>query len=174
MVPDGEVLERSFTSKEGGFKIGLPPAKVAPPEPNETHTTRFKWMILNRGIYEVSYYDTGKDLENGGETSKIFDNVRDTLVAKGGKLQVDKELMLSGHPGREFKFRDDKGIDIQHYYLVGERMYTVAAYIPIKLECALEEAVKVLDSFEFINDKSIASGSHSNPDVYAHDYRQRR
>ena len=128
-------------------------------------------MILNSGIYEVSYYESGKDLENGGETAKIFDNVRDTLVAKGGKLQVDKELLLSGHPGREFRFRDDKGIDIQRYYLVGERMYIVAVYLPIKLECALQEAVEVLDSFELIHDKSIASVSDPSNGADADDGR---
>ena len=174
LIPDGPVLERSFSSKEGGFKIGLPPREPVQSEQDDPRSTTFKWLVLNGGSYEVSYFDSGKELEHNGERSKVFDNLRDSLLSKRtGKLEVDKDLLLSGHPGREIKITDDKGIDIRRIYFVGERIYTVAVYVPINLECALDGAVKVLNSFEFINDKSTATISDSFSDVYAAGYRQR-
>jgi hypothetical protein len=65
------------------------------------------------------------------------------------------ELTLAGHPGREIRIKDGSGINIQRFYLVGQRMYTVSAFVPSKLECALESVVKVLDSFELVEDKSL-------------------
>lgn len=158
-IPEGgQVLEQSFSSPDGGFKIGLPPTQPLPQAQNNFQTTQFSWLILNHGRYEVSYTDYGEDLEHTRDAAEIFDKLRDIFLSKGpGNLEVDKDLMLSGHPGREVKIKDDQGINIRRFYLVGHRMYSVDAFIPIKLECALESAVKVLDSFELINEKSVAN-----------------
>lgn len=124
--------------------------------------TTFRWFILNRGTYEVSYIEHAEDLENTRDSAEVFDKLRDLSLSKGpGNLEVDKDLMLSGHPGREVKIKDDKGINIYRFYLVGHRMYTVFAFVPIALECGLESVEKVLDSFELINDQSVASLSQS-------------
>ena len=136
----------------------MPPTKPLPPNQDEPRVTTFRWFILNRGTYEVSYIEHAEDLENARDSAEIFDKLRDIYLSKGpGNLEVDKDLMLSGHPGREVKIKDDKGINLYRVYLVGNRMYTVHAFVPIGLECGLESVEKVLDSFELINDKSVAS-----------------
>jgi len=134
------------------------PTEPLPPTKDEPRVTTFRWFIFNRGTYEVSYIEHAEDLENTRDSAEVFDKLRDTLLSKGpGNLEVDEDLTLSGHPGRKVKIKDDKGINIRRFYLVGHRMYTVGAYVPIALECGLESVEKVLDSFELINDKSVAS-----------------
>jgi len=149
-------LQQSFSSVQGRFKIGLPPSEADKPESYDgprghIETTRFKWFVLNRGQYEITYSDYDKIIENQSDNKKIFDNIRDLLLTKApGHLEVDSVLSLDGHPGREIRIRDAKGIDIQRFYLVGQRMYKVSAFVPVKLECALDSVIKILDSFALL------------------------
>ena len=151
--PASSPLVQSFSSAQGRFRIGLPPREADKPESYEgptghIETTRFKWFVLNRGQYEISYSDYDKILENQTDSKKILDNLRDLLLAKApGHLEVDSVFSLNGHPGREIRIRDAKGIDIQRFYLVSQRMYKVSAFVPVKLECGLDSVIKVLDSF---------------------------
>ena len=154
--PASSPLQQSFSSAQGGFRIGLPPREADKPESYDgpvghIETTRFKWFVLNRGQYEISYSDYDKILENQTDSKKILDNLRDLLLSKvPGHLEVDSVLTINGHPGREIRIRDDKGIDIQRFYLVGQRMYEVSAFVPITLECGLDSVIKVLDSFALL------------------------
>jgi hypothetical protein len=157
--PASSTLAQTFSTAEGRFKIGLPPRAADKPESYDgpkghIETTRYKWFVLNHGQYQVSYSDSDKTLENANDSKIILDNLREMLLSKGGgQLEGDLELTLSGHPGREIKIRDGSGINIQRFYLVRKRMYTVSVFVPSKLECALESVVKVLDSFELVENK---------------------
>jgi len=112
---------------------------------------------LNQARYEISYWDFANNVETSGNTQAFFDRLRDSASAKAtAQLEVDKDLSLSGHPGRELRFRDDTALSIQRYYVVGNRLYAVAAVVPHKLDCALERVVQTLDSFELIGEKSRA------------------
>jgi hypothetical protein len=156
------VLESSFTSAEGGFRVQLSPTKPIPPDARngnqqQGQQVQFKWFILNQAQYEISYWDLENDLETSGNTQPVFDRLRDSAIARAtAQLEVDKELSLSGHPGRELRFRDDGGLTIQRFYVAGKRLYLVAAFVPRKLDCALEHVVQTLDSFELIGEKSRA------------------
>ena len=157
--PGSSIPAQTFSSTEGKFKIGLPPRAAEKPEsydgPNgHIETTRYRWFVLNHGQYQVSYSDSDRILENAADNERIFDNLRDLLLSKGaGHLEGDLELKLAGHPGREIKIKDASGINLHRFYLVGQRMYTVSVFVPSKLECALDSAVKVLDSFELVEEK---------------------
>lgn len=156
--PASSIPAQTFTSVEGHFKIGLPPASPEKPEPyhgfsGQIKTVRFRWFVLNHGRYQISYSDTDKILHDVGVSKRILDNLRDLLLSKGaGTLEGDLELKLAGHPGREIRIRDTGGIDIERIYLVGRRMYTLSVFVPGNLECALGSVVKVLDSFALIED----------------------
>jgi hypothetical protein len=157
--PASSIPAQTFSSSEGRFKIGLPPRAADKPESYDgskghIETTRYKWFVLNHGQYQVSYSDSDRILENATDNKRIFDNLRDLLLSKGaGHLEGDLQLKLAGHPGREIRIKDGSGINIQRFYLVGQRMYTVSVFVPSRLECALQSVVKVLDSFELVEDK---------------------
>ena len=161
--PASSIPAQTFSSSEGGFKIGLPPRAAEKPESYDgpkgrIETTSYRWFVLNHGQYQVSYLDSDRILENAADNDRIFDNLRDLLLSKGpGHLEGDLELKLAGHPGREIKIKDKSGINIQRFYLVGQRMYTVSAFVPSKLECALDSVIKVLDSFELVGEKPLKS-----------------
>lgn len=153
-------LQQTFTSTQGRFKIGLPPVNAAKPESNNGQNAvqqaiRYKWFALNLGKFEVSHYDGNRKLDDPSVSKTILDNLRNGLLSSGkGNLQLDKEVKIGSFPGREIKIKSDNGISIVRFYLVESRLYTVSVFIPIKLECAVEEATKVLDSFELVNEKS--------------------
>jgi hypothetical protein len=149
--------EQTFSPKEGRFKINLPPVNAAKPADTDQQKTlpqqtRYMWMALNRGRFVVTYYDTNKKLDDPSVSKTILDNFRNSLMSKGaGELQTDKDLLLKSFPGREVKIKDEKGINISRAYLVGSRFYIVSVFIPIKLECAVNESTKTLDSFELVD-----------------------
>jgi hypothetical protein len=152
-------VTESFSSPEGGFKIGLPATRRGSGDGQKgpEGATRFKWLVLNNGSYEVAFLDLNRDIETLGESQALFDKLRDTYLAKApSTLELDKELMLSGHPGREIRIRTDSGLNIQRLYAVKFRLYIIAAFIPGKLNCAVDSVVKTLDTFEFTGENSAA------------------
>src|SRR5688500_3816262 len=152
-APASHVPEQSFSSHEGRFKIALPPTTASQPTSYDgtngpIETTNYKWSVLNHGQYQVSYYDSDRVLENA-DSEIVFNNLRYLLLSKGpGQLESDSKLSFAGHQGREIKIKDRSGRNIYRAYLVGRRMYTISAFVPGRLECALPAVVKVLDSFE--------------------------
>jgi hypothetical protein len=157
-APASSIPEQTFSSPEGRFKIALPPTTASPTTSYDgangrIETTIYKWSVLNHGQYQVSYSDSDRVLENAADKEIVFNNLRDLLLSKGpGQIESDTQLQLAGHPGREIRIKDGNGINIYRAYLVGRRMYTISAFVPGKLECAMEAVVKVLDSFELVDD----------------------
>lgn len=158
-TPGEKKLEQTFSPGEGKFKINLPPTKPVEPElingrKSTVRMTRYRWFTLNRGSFEVSYLDGERRLDDASISKTILDNLRNALMSKGeGKLETDKDLFLDNFPGREIKIKDAKGINIARFYLVEKRLYSVSAFIPIKLECAVGDVTKTLDSFELVTEK---------------------
>jgi len=150
-----------FSSAEGRFAIGLPATRVSPveskdPTEQQNKVVRFKWLVINQGQYEVTYLDSDRELEKSENNRVIFDKLRDSvLVKEPGQLEVDKDLELSGHPGREVRIRDDRGLTIMRFYLAGQRLYTVTVFVPRKLDCAMDGVEKMLDSFKLLDEKSV-------------------
>ena len=157
----GEKMERSFTSEEGRFKFDLPTRQPSPsPAGNGKTMKEFRWLVVNRGQYLITYYDYEGDVERGGQSDVVFDKLRDMMAAKGeGKVEVDKPLLLSGHPGREIQIRDDVGTHVQRYYLVGPRLYTVSVYVPYTLYCGFNDAIRILDTFALAGENTVASNA---------------
>ena len=146
--PASSVPAQTFLSTEGRFKVGLPPRAAEKPDSYDgprghIETTRFRWLVANHGQYQINYSDSDRILENAADSERILHNLRDLLLSKGaGHLEGDGQLNLAGHPGREIKIRDGSGMNIQRFYLVGHRMYTVSAFVPSRFECALDSVIK--------------------------------
>lgn len=159
-TPVGESAE-PFSSTEGRFVFGLPATRVSPVDSKgateqQDKLVRFKWFVLNQGQYEVTYLDSDRELEKSENNRVIFDKLRDSVLAKEpGQLEVDKDLELSGHPGREVRIRDDRGLTIMRFYLAGQRLYTVSVFVPRRLDCAMDGVEQILDSFKLIDEKSV-------------------
>ena len=154
----GTVPVQTFTSVEGRFRIGLPEVVVpssANAQPKNENDKSFRWVVINRGQYEVRYVDGDRDLEAPEASEAVINRLRELLRSKrSGEFQVDSEIRLRGHPGRELRIRDEQGLQIQRIYLVGKRMYVVSAFVPNKLECGLNDVVKTLDTFELIEENA--------------------
>ena len=156
--PAHTVGPQSFTSEKGRFRIGLPPlgnmTEHTDSQPDKDNRT-FKWLVVNLGQYMIQYVDGDNVLENTEVNQTVFDRLRDAALSHGpAHLELDAPIRLSGHPGREVRIRDDKGLQIQRMYIAGKRAYIVAVSIPRTLECATDGAVKVLDSFEIIEENA--------------------
>jgi hypothetical protein len=153
-LPAGEMdnsLPQTFTSAEGRFKIGLPGTRANA----ESNDKSFKWTIINRGQFYVSYSDSETILEAPEVSETFINKLRDVARSKGdGEFEVDSEIRLAGHPGREFRIRRKHSLDIQRIYLVNKRMYMVTAFVPDEWNCKFDDVIKVLDSFELTEENA--------------------
>ena len=157
---DGEeTLAPTFTSVEGRFKIDLPPTKseTEVDESKGYNDTSFKWFILNRGHFQVSYFDSPHVLETPENSEALINNFREATRSTSGEVEVDAEIRLSGHPGRELRIKDKHSYRIERFYVVNKRLYMVNAFVPDELNCGLDNVLKRLDSFELIEESGVAS-----------------
>ncbi len=155
--PEGKTLPQTFTSDAGRFKIGLPAMSDRPEagdEPRGENDKSFKLFVINRGQFEVRYVDRPWDLEAPDVRETIINSLRDHVRSRGeGQFEVDTEISLAGHPGRELRYRDERGLLIQRIYLVSKRMYLVTAFVPDRMVgCAGADVIKRLDTFEIIEE----------------------
>ncbi|HSD45507.1 MAG TPA: hypothetical protein VLB87_02760 [Pyrinomonadaceae bacterium] len=128
----------------------MPPSYAVPAADANNNTKTFKWFLLNVGQVHILYFDGANSVDTPDVSQRILDNFRNQ-VSTHGKLVADLELNLSGHPGREFKVRNDGGTQIDRIYLAGNRVYIVSVFVLDSLSCKMGEAVKVLDTFEIID-----------------------
>lgn len=140
----GERFPQTFTSAEGRFRIGLPGRNDRP-----AADRTFNWFVFNLGDYHVSYHDGAQVLDTPELSETVLNRIRDAALSKRpGQLELDSAISLSGHPGREVRIRNEKGIQVDRIYLSGSRVYIVSVFVPKSLDCKLGSAVKVLDTFE--------------------------
>lgn len=143
-----EKLPQTFTSVDGRFRFRLPSKDDKAVDDGKGIKT-FKWFVINQGQFQVNYFDAGRVVDTPDVSKTVLDNLRDSITAKAsGQLEVDTDLSLAGHPGREIRIRDDGGVQIQRFYLAGNRIYSVGVFVSKSLDCKLDSAVKVLDTFE--------------------------
>jgi hypothetical protein len=152
MPTSGTPLPQTFSSPEGRFKIGLPPAREKIDD--ATGTRSFEWFIINHGIFRVLYLDRDWPVDTPETIESILNNSRN-LVLSRGQLVSESELKLANHPGREFRVKSDGGIEVNRVYIVGNRVYVTDVFIAKRLDCKLDSAVKVLDTFEISEENAV-------------------
>lgn len=141
----GTPVTQTFSSAQGRFRFGMPASEKDGSEDKKD----FNWFVLNVGKFHITYHDYAQVVDTPEVSESIFNNIRDQVMSKwpSGQLEVDSPITLSGHPGRELRFKDETGAQIDRMYLAGNRLYIVSAFVPKSLHCKLGSAVKVLDTF---------------------------
>jgi hypothetical protein len=158
--PGGEVLPRTFSPEGSGFRVGLPPKRRVEGEADDGRVGEtYRWFVFNQGQYEISYVESGRQLEDPATSAEVFDRLKQDALSKGlGRVEVERELRLGTHPGRELRTRNENGVFIQRFYVAGGRLYIFSAFVWSKLEgCALGDVLKTLDSFELTGEGGPAS-----------------
>ena len=158
--PGGEVLPKTFSSAGGGFKVALPPTRPVEREAGDERVGEtYRWFVFNRAQYELAYVESDRQLEDPATSAEVFDRLKRNALSKGlGRVEVDRELKLGTHPGRELWTRNENGVFIQRFYIADRRLYIFTALVWSKLEgCALGDVLKTLDSFELTEEGGPAS-----------------
>lgn len=146
----GEPVTQKFSSAEGRFRFGLPARDETPATNANTNSKTFKWLLLNVGQVQIVYSDSDDAVATPEVSQSIFNNLRNRASSQG-KLIGDTEISLSGHTGREFRVKAEQGTQIDRIYLARNRIYVLTAFVPQSLNCKIDSAVKILDTFEIVD-----------------------
>ena len=146
----GEPVTQTFSSAEGRFRIGLPAKDERPAADPNNNVKTFKWFLLNVGPIQVLYFDSANAVDSPEVSQRVLDNFRNQ-VSSHGKLVGESEISVSGHPGREFTVRTERGTQIDRIYLSENRVYVVGVFVSDRLDCKLGSAIKILDTFEIVD-----------------------
>lgn len=116
---------------------------------------------MKEGAFTAGYVDGAQRLD-APETSKgVFAAVREGMEQlareSGGKLVSEKQIELNKHQGRELRFEFFSGLVIYRVYLVSRRLYQVAVMLKSDQQVYEGIAVKVLDSFNLLNEDEVAT-----------------
>lgn len=151
---------KPFVSTEGRFKATFPE------EPNVSHTL-IEWdgqqipvdqleTHLWQGRFQVRYSDYPESAFEGGTNfDYIYDYQRDEAAKlTEGVVIDDRDLTVSGHPGREFAIKLKTGqIDKYRFFMVGNRVYQLNVSLHSAFtsdSTAIANGNRFLDSFEFV------------------------
>ena len=149
--PGSSTPLQPLSSAEGRFRIGLPAKDEDPDLDKNSESKRYNWFLLNIGRFQVLYLDRDFALDTPDVRQSIFDSYRNRGLSHG-KLVSDSEMTLAGHPGREFRVTNEAGTQIDRIFLAGNRIYILSVFVPEGLSCKLDSAVKILDTFEIIDE----------------------
>lgn len=141
-----------YNSEEGRYSVLLPTQPVLNTQEATTSTGQKATQYYASSTDESTAYLVGY-FDKAGATFS-FDKARDGMVSKiKGTLLAEKEISLSGYPGREVKVAakgSDNGdyVAVARYYEVGERIYVVEVVFPRENEkAAAGNSAKFFDSF---------------------------
>jgi len=144
----------NFESESGRFSVLFPDEPDEQVESVQTAIgvieSQFFMVTQKDMAYSVNLADYPPEMIAAGDTQQMLDGARDGAVSNvNGELLEEKELTLSGHPGREFKVKvEDEGIIVRaRIYLVNERLYVIQALSKERLASS-EDIDKFLNSFE--------------------------
>jgi hypothetical protein len=163
--PPATAGAETFTSLEGRFSIALPqqisgysPQSANTPE-GHVEGSMFNWTTAD-GTFIVGYTDRPEVVESLGK--RALDILRDNGIANAAaavkgkaKLIGEKDISLSGHPGRELKVELSDGITTARIYLVGNRIYQAIVAIPTASQAQEAKAIKILDSFRLLTQAEV-------------------
>ncbi len=128
---------KEFSSSEGRFSVLLPGTPIA--RTHELQTSAGKvidyvfTLKLVQSFYDVSYLDYLNYSDDEEFARKALDAGRDGMVArnKGTKILEEKQITISGFPGREFLILQDQySFGIMRTLIVHGRIYEVAILVP--------------------------------------------
>jgi hypothetical protein len=149
----------SFNSPEGHFSVGMPnkPAVDVKDVDSVVGKLQLHSFTASNAVayFMVSYgdYPNGPTVDR---REKVLDGVRDGVISglDGSSLISETKTTIDGYPGREFLAKKtvdgDELIFNWHIYLVGPRLYQVAA-VAKKPDSTSPEITKFFNSFRLTN-----------------------
>ncbi|MSQ94007.1 MAG: hypothetical protein EXR98_05560 [Gemmataceae bacterium] len=155
LQPELPATWKMVTSKDGGFKIGMPGKPAESKRKVLTATGHLDVTLLvaegrNGAAFAISYCDYSEDDVKKRDLEKRLDHARDGAVSSsGGKLQSERIADLRDgdnlHRGRDLIIEKNGGIIARmRIFLVGRRLYQVM----VLGTAPTKEAGIFLDSFE--------------------------
>ncbi|HXL82461.1 MAG TPA: hypothetical protein VN951_16410 [Pyrinomonadaceae bacterium] len=148
----------SFNSPEGRFSVGMPnkPAEDVKEVDSVVGKLQLHSFTASNAVayFMVSYGDYPNE-PTADRREKVLDGVRDGVVSSlEGGLISETKTTIDGYPGREFLAKKtvdgDELIFNWHIYLVGPRLYQVAA-VAKKSDSTSPEITKFFNSFRLTN-----------------------
>ncbi len=148
----------SFNSPEGRFSVGMPnkPADDVKDVDSVVGKLQLHSFTSSNAVayFMVSYGDYPNE-PTSDRREKVLDGVRDGVVSSlEGVLLSETKTTIDGYPGREFIAKKtvdgDELIFNWHIYLVGPRLYQVAA-VAKKSDSTSPEITKFFNSFRLAN-----------------------
>jgi len=148
----------SFNSPEGHFSVGMPNKPAADVKDVDSAVGKLQLHSFTSSnavaYFMVSYGDYPTEAASDRREA-VLDGVRDGVVnGLEGVLISETKTTIDGYPGREFLAKKtvdgDELIFAWHIYLVGPRLYQVAA-LAKKPDSTSPEITKFFNSFRLTN-----------------------
>jgi hypothetical protein len=139
----------TFSSAEGAFSVLMPhPPLEENVEGKHIYTSNDTYFT-----YIVSYMEYPPE-ESYPESSTLLNEFKNSILAKGGTLVFEQDIVLDNYPGREFRIRESDetipSVVEGRVYLVGDRVYTF--YVRYSMPSGLSKEIKsYLDSFKLLD-----------------------
>ena len=148
-----KILTRSpwqqFSSEAGKFTVLMPgkPTQESDTDADGSITHNFT-VVRGETVYLVTYSEL-VDVVTQLNPSEIFDAVCGGYAADGDKLVNQREIELSGYPGRSVELRAKDGTSGKaSMYLIGNRLYQLLLISP-----NLEDGKQFFESFQVTDKK---------------------
>ncbi len=149
MLPPAQRLGwQTYRAPDGSVEVALP---NSPAEETGNDQHRF-WTQANGFIYEIAYTDLSPAVRDQA-AANILETGQNALIPPSGTLILARDITLTGHAGRAFRFRtgDDllaAAVVEGRLYLTDQRLYkvTVTYSVPSGLAPSIDA---FLDSFQF-------------------------
>lgn len=127
-LPDGWI---TYSSKDGSFSVGLPgtPYEESSPvdQPGGASYTDHEvgWVSADHTTgYWVNIFEFPTGTMVGQDPTTFYDTAQaDAIRAASAALVAERDLVLDGHPGREYVGLADGVTFSVRMYLVGDRLY---------------------------------------------------
>ena len=149
----------SFNSPEGRFSVSMPKKPADDVKDVDSVVGKLQlhsFTSSNATAYFMVAYGDYPIEPTVDRREKVLDGVRDGVVngLDGSSLLSETKTTIDGHPGREFLAKKtvdgDELIYAWHVYLVGPRLYQVAA-VAKKADSTAPEITKFFNSFRLTN-----------------------
>ena len=133
-----------FSFPAGKFTVSMPGKPTQESNTDEDGFVTHDFTVVNgETVYLVTYSELVKEATQL-EPKEIFDAVCEGYANDGDKLVNQKEIKLSGHPGRSVDFKATDGTSGKaSMYLIGNRLYQL-----ILISHKAEDGKQFFDSFQ--------------------------
>jgi hypothetical protein len=145
---------KEFRSVEGNFSVSMPGEVEVESQEIESEVGALPTYTFTAtektAAYVVAYTDYPADSIGDVDPAAILDGARDGVQESlNGTIVRERNITISGHPGRDLEMKSGEMQVRSNIYLVGSRMYQVIAVVPTKGKMP-KSVEKFLASFKLL------------------------